>query len=151
MSNILSSTVHALVFLNGVYDFLCFLGIMWFKRLPFVSSAHLRVFRSEEDTVNPLTRRLLAYWILTYGTTRMLAGALEHDSYALDCAAAVSYLIEVFGFEYELCVERTVIRSKVTFITLASLPIATALLVMKPLERNTALHTNAALFIQQTK
>jgi hypothetical protein len=52
----------------------------------------------------------------------------------MDSVAALTYFIEVFGFEYELCAEGTVVRSKVTAITLMSLPIATALLVIRPLE-----------------
>lgn len=132
------SAVRALVLLNGLYDVLCFLGIMWFHRwLPGFSSVHLGVLSEEDDRRHPLVRRLMAYWILTYGMVRVLAGAVDYhgdDSYAMDFAAALTYFLEVFGFEYELCIEGTMIRSKVTAITLMSLPIATALLVARPLE-----------------
>ena len=50
----------------------------------------------------------------------------------------MTYAIEVFGFEYELCSEGTMVRSKVTAITLMSLPIATALFVIRPLEEASA-------------
>jgi hypothetical protein len=131
---IISNVVRAVVFLNGLYDLLCFAAIMWLHWLPGFSSFHLNVFRDEDDRRHPLVRRLLAYWILTYGVVRVLAGAVNHESYAMDSVAALTYFIEVFGFEYELCAESTVVRSKVTAITLMSLPIATALLVIRPLE-----------------
>ncbi len=77
----------------------------------------------------------MAYWILTYGMVRVLAGVAEHLSFdAMDLAAAMTYYIEAFVFEYELRVEGTMIQSKVTAITLMSLPIAAALLVIRPLE-----------------
>jgi hypothetical protein len=157
----LSMIVRGLVFFNGMYDLLCFVGIMWFHTLPGFSTFHLGVFRDEQDRRHPLVRRLLAYWILTYGSIRILAGAMDHESYAMDSAAALTYFIEIFGFEYELCCagggtttttgdnddddnnnnnnnhtsssSSRVIQSKVTAITIMSLPIATLLLVVRPL------------------
>ena len=137
-TRIIYTTLRALVLLNGVYDLVCFTAIMWLPWLPGFSSFHLGVLRDEEDRRHPLVRRLLAYWILTYGTVRVLCGLLDHESYAMDCAAAMTYAIEVFGFEYELCSEGTMVRSKVTAITLMSLPIATALFVIRPLEEASA-------------
>ncbi len=131
---IISNVVRAVVLLNGVYDLLCFAAIMWLHWLPGFGSFHLNVFKDDDDRRHPLVRRLLAYWILTYGVVRVLAGAVDHESYAMDSAAALTYFIEVFMFEYELCAEGTMVRSKVTFITLMSLPIATALLVIRQLE-----------------
>ena len=166
--------VRGLVFFNGMYDLLCFVGIMWFHdALPGFSTFHLGVFRYEEDRRHPLVRRLLAYWILTYGSIRILAGVMDHESYAMDSAAALTYFIEIFGFEYELCAATSgsrsdatvttttaagddyydddnnnnatttttatnnntsrVVQYKVTAITLMSLPIATLLLVVRPL------------------
>lgn len=131
----LSKAVHVLVLVNGLYDLVCFLSIMWFHWLPVFSTLHLSVLRDDEDRHHPLVRRLLAYWILTYGVIRVIAGAgVPHGNYTMDCAAALTYFIEVCCFEYELCAEKTVIRSKVTAITLMSLPIGTALLVIRPLE-----------------
>lgn len=132
---LLSNALHMLVLFNGMYDLLCFMGIMWFHSLPGFSSFHLSIFREEDDRRHPLVRRLLAYWILTYGMVRVLAGAVDHESHALDAVAAMTYFIEAFGFEYELCVEETVIRSKVTAITLMSLPIAMGLMVMTHFEK----------------
>ena len=179
MRGMLSMVVRGLVFFNGMYDLLCFVGIMWFHdALPGFSTFHLGVFRYEEDRRHPLVRRLLAYWILTYGSIRILAGVMDHESYAMDSAAALTYFIEIFGFEYELCAATDattttasttttmtttagddyyyyddddnnnnatttttatnnntsrVVQYKVTAITLMSLPIATMLLVVRPL------------------
>ena len=127
--------LRAVVLLNGVYDLVCFAAIMWLHWLPGFASFHVDMFRNEEDRRHPLVRRLLAYWILTYGTVRVFAGALDHGSYVMDAVAALTYFIEVFGFEYELCAKSTMVRHKVTAVTLMSLPIATALLVVRPLEQ----------------
>ena len=134
MNTLTGDITRCIVFFNGIYDLLCFASIMWFHSIPGFSTFHVGVLRDEEDRRHPLVRRLLAYWILMYGAVRTLAGGVDHGCYVVDIIASVSYFIEVFGFEYELCCEGTVIHSKVTSITLMSLPIATALLVIRPME-----------------
>ncbi len=78
---------------------------------------------------------MLAYWVLTYGMVRVLAG-VGNDSMMMDCAAALTYFIEVFAFGYEFLAERSVIGYKVAAIALMSLPIAAALLVIIAWEKN---------------
>ena len=127
--------VRVLVFSNGVYDLLCFLCMMMMMKFScrswmvpnFFGTLHINVFRDEKDRRHPLVRRMLAYWVLTYGMVRVLAGV--GDDLMMDCAAALTYFIEVFAFGYEFLAERSVIGSKVAAIALMSLLIAAALLV----------------------
>lgn len=123
----INNILRNIILLNGVYDLICFIGIMWFHRIPGFSRFHLDVFRDAEQ--HPLVRRLLAYWVLTYGVVRVCAGLFACRNRLMDVTAALTYMIEIFGFEYELCVEDSVISYKVTAITLMSIPIAATLLL----------------------
>ena len=128
---ILKPLLRVLVFSNGVYDLLCFLCIIMMKFhrswmvLNFFGTLHINVFRDEDDRRHPLVRRMLAYWVLTYGMVRVLAGVA--DDSLMNCVAALTYLIEAFAFGYEFLAERSVIGYKVAAISLMSLLIAALL------------------------
>ena len=77
------------------------------------------MFASEDHINHPVIRRLLSYWLLTYGTVRTAAGL--HRDNVLDILGALTYLIEAFCFEYELRIGGTMIQSKVTFVSVFSL------------------------------
>ena len=126
----MTSVILAVVFVNGVYDVFCFLGIMWLRELPIVSTLHIGIFK--EDELTPLTKRILAFWIFTYGVIRVLAGAFGHDNHVIYFAAELTYFIEVFAYEYELFAFNSVISYKVRMITLTSLSITAALLFFTP-------------------
>jgi hypothetical protein len=79
------------------------------------------MFSSDDHINHPVIRRLLSYWILTYGTVRTAAGLHRED--VLDMLAAMTYFIEAFCFEYELRVGGTMVRSKVAFVSVFSLAI----------------------------
>ena len=102
----LRDTILCVVFVNGVYDVLCFLGIM--LSLPLIGSLHTGVFKPEE--LSPLLRRILAYWILTYGVIRILPVSGDE---CITAAAALTYFIETFAFECENLAHGSVIRYKV--------------------------------------
>ena len=122
----MNNVILAVVFVNGVYDIFCFLGIMWLHELPGFSTFHTGIFK--EDELTPLTKRILAFWILTYGVIRVMAGAFGHENHVIYSAAALTYFIEVFAYEYELFAFETVIPFKVRAVTLMSLTITTTLL-----------------------
>ncbi len=138
---ILKPFLRVFVFSNGVYDLLCFMCIiimMKFHRswmvLNFFGTLHINVFRDEDDRRHPLVRRMLAYWVLTYGMVRVLAGVA--DDSLMNCAAALTYLIEAFAFGYEFLAERSVIGYKVAAISLMSLSIAALLNIIIAWEKN---------------
>ncbi len=76
------------------------------------------MFEKEEHINHPVIRRLLAYWLFTYGMARTAAGL--HRDNVLDIVGALTYFIEAFCFEYEIRVGETMIRSKVTFVSVFS-------------------------------
>ena len=53
-----------------------------------------------DHSEHPVIKRLLAYWIMTYGTIRLVAGI--YTEVGLDYTAAFSYFIEALCFEIEL-------------------------------------------------
>lgn len=109
---------------NGIYDIACTCSILWLDRFPFfnvLSSLHPGLFEKDEHKDHPVIRRLLAYWLLTYGAVRTTTGF--HRDPALDALAGLTYFIEAFCFAYELWVGGTMIHSKVTFVSVSSLAI----------------------------
>jgi len=115
--------IHALLLLlNGIYDVLCSISILT-DSLPVLNTLHTGVFREE---IAPEAKRLLSYWILTYGVTRILAGVFSERAIAV--TAAMTYFIEIFAFEYELHAFESVIQSKVRAMTLMSIVAITAAL-----------------------
>lgn len=108
--------------LNGIYDVACAFSILWLDRFPgfnVLSSLHLAMFEKNEHKEHPVIRRLLAYWIVTYGTVRIAAGL--HRDAGLDIVGALTYFIEAFCFEHELRFGGTMVRSRVTFVSVLSL------------------------------
>ena len=116
--------MDTLLVVNGIYDIACACSILWLDKFPgfnVLSSLHPTMFEKDEHKDHPVIRRLLAYWILTYGTARTTAG-LNSDA-SLDILGALTYFIEAFCFEYEGRVGGTMVQSKVTFVSVFSLAI----------------------------
>ena len=114
--------VDLLFLVNGLYDLICACSILWLYRLPgfnFMSKLHTAMFKSREHWDHPVIRRLIAYWLFTYGMARIAAGM--HRDKVLDIVGALTYFIEAFCFEYETRVGETMIRSKVTFVSALSM------------------------------
>jgi len=107
--------------LNGVYDLMCTAGILWLSKVPFfdgMSQLHPTMFSSKDHSEHPVIKRLLAYWIMTYGTVRLIAGIYTEEG--LDYVAAASYFIESLCFEYELLKGKTLVTAKVRFVSIFS-------------------------------
>ena len=93
---------RVLLIINGIYDLAC--SILVF---PVLSSLHTGMFAE----TSPVTRRLLAYWILTYGSSRLAVGMTSGSC----LVAALTYFAEAFCFAHEHFVGRTLILSRVRF------------------------------------
>ena len=126
------SPVNISLILNGVYDILCSVGILWFSDVPFfseLSKLHTNMFAEEIHRDNPVIKRLLAYWLMTYGLVRLSAGLF--GSSHLYFVAAMTYFIEAFCFEYENRVGKTMISYKVTFVSVFSVALGCICLLNK--------------------
>ena len=111
----LDAFVDALLLVNGVYDVVCAISILWLPASR-LGRMHLHVFN---ETETPAANRIFAYWILTYGLDRIIAGA--YTSPATDAIAVLSYLMESATYYNESSVFASVDASKARFVYLASL------------------------------
>ena len=117
----MDAIITGVLLLNGIYDLMCCAGILWLGNLPIfdgLSQLHPTMFSSREHSEHPVIKRLLAYWLMTYGMVRTIAG-YKQENY-LDIAAALTYFIEAFCFEHERFVGKTLIPDKVTFVSVFS-------------------------------
>jgi hypothetical protein len=111
---LLDSYVSRALLLNGVYDVVCALCMLWLPA-SLLGRLHLSVFsRHTKDS-----HRLLAYWVLTYGIDRIIAG-LSRSS-PTDAIAALSYLVETAAYYNEASVHASVHVGKARFVYLTSL------------------------------
>lgn len=99
-----------LVFVNGVYDMVCAFSVLECIPLFFFSRIHTDVFvvLFERNDETGLLKRLLAYWISTYGAIRLawsisiFWGIDRHNGdMQLRLLCAVSYYIEAICYENE--------------------------------------------------
>ena len=60
--------MYYIIKINGIYDVLCSLTILRWLNIPLLNDLHLSMFKNEE---NEVTKRMLAYWIFTYGIIRL--------------------------------------------------------------------------------
>ena len=117
-----SQIINTILLLNGIYDILCSAGILWFSNIPGfseLSKLHTGMFSKESDRENPVIRRLLAYWLMTYGMVRLAASLSQ--TRPLYIVAAMTYFIEAGCFEYENRVGETLISTKVAFVSILSI------------------------------
>jgi hypothetical protein len=114
--------ITAILFANGLYDIICGCSIMWLSESvqPFklLATLHPTMFIDKEHSEHPVIKRLLAYWLLTYGFARLFAGVQQE--FYLDVVAAITYFLEALCYEYERWVGKTVVSEKVTFVSLFS-------------------------------
>lgn len=136
--------VKSLVLLNGLYDLVCAWCILvdlaiqrqnyyivLEEEIPsaaacirFMAGLHAGVWKRDAERNNPLVRRLLAYWILTYGLVRLLyglspfptpssCGGEQPASAWMGLAAMLTYLVEAFAYYNE---KGVVHLTKATFV-----------------------------------
>ena len=129
----MDSIISGILLLNGIYDLMCCAGILWLGSFPIfdgLSQLHPTMFSSRENSEHPVIKRLLAYWLMTYGMARTIAGIYIDDS--SDICAALTYFIEAFCFEHERFVGKTMIPDKVTFVSVFSAALG-VLVLLRPL------------------
>lgn len=118
--------VPYLILANGIYDIACALNVLWMPEC-MNPDIHAQMFEPEHHS--PMLSRLLAYWVLTYGTVRVAAGL----SQAIMPLAALTYFIEAYCFEHEHRAGHTLIPWKSRLVSVASLFIGIALASYAPL------------------
>jgi len=74
--------ISYIIKINGVYDILCAISMLNIVYIPVLDNLHVIMFNKNED---PITKRMFAYWIFTYGIIRL------HDNVKM---VMMSYLIE---------------------------------------------------------
>lgn len=67
-----------------------------------------------------LNNRLLAYWLITYGSIRCFI-LYENKNKNINLLIALSYFIEAYAYGYEYIYYKTTIKYKVIFISLSSI------------------------------
>jgi len=101
--------IKTLVFINGIYDIICGLSLILNEKNPI--KLHLNIFNDKFK--NPLQKRLLGYWIFTYGIMRLFTN--------YEFTIIMSYLIEIFMFYLEGYIYKTCDKLSVNFIIFTSL------------------------------
>lgn len=96
--------VDTLLVLNGIYDIICALSILFPNDNFPAYRLHLDMFHVEMRS-SPLFQRMLAYQILVCGTIRLAAGIQREKG--LYMLAIGTYLIEFGWIEYENMVYHT--------------------------------------------
>jgi len=119
--------VRVILVVNGVYDVVCAACILKEREshaleesisdssalsscFDLVSDLHIKMFRDDDDddneksmAKNDIARRMLGYWVLTYGIVRLsLAAVFYCEQYAF-FIGSITYLVEAFCFWYEHC------------------------------------------------
>jgi hypothetical protein len=101
--------INSVVCANGVYDIVCAIAIMFFPDTS-IGRLHVDVFVAPMDAI---TRRILAYWVLTYGVIRM-AAVLHHQT--VDRVIVTTYLLEAVVFAVETLVFNSTHRCRAAWI-----------------------------------
>lgn len=99
--------INTIIFLNGIYDLVC--GFLFLD-------IHKLVFKIEYN--NDLMKRLLSYWIITYGIIRI---AIISNNPIINIMIIISYFIEIFAFFNESYFYNTTDKNKVEWIIILSL------------------------------
>jgi hypothetical protein len=99
-----------LVCANGIYDIVCAFSIL-FASNSGIAQLHTSVFSLPFD---PLARRMLAYWLITYGAIRI--AAVSHNR-AVRFLVIMTYLLEAAVFATEHVVHDTTHWHKAAFVS----------------------------------
>jgi predicted CDP-diglyceride synthetase/phosphatidate cytidylyltransferase len=110
--------LNKLITINGIYDILCAISILFFPDC-ILANLHSDIFVSEE--VEKINKRLLAYWIMTYGIVRYLST----DKMVL----CFTYVIEGLVFLHEYYTYNSCKKHNAIYVSVFSLTIAYAIYI----------------------
>jgi hypothetical protein len=124
--------LNLFIFVNGIYDLLCAVAILFYPNT-IIGNIHPSVFNpdarmrkyAQSSCAGQLNNRILAYWLITYGSIRCF---ILHENKTINLLIALSYFIEAFAYGYEYIYYNTTIKYKVVWISLSSLTIGSLLL-----------------------
>uniref|UniRef100_A0A6C0HHM5 Uncharacterized protein n=1 Tax=viral metagenome TaxID=1070528 RepID=A0A6C0HHM5_9ZZZZ len=117
--NLLYKILLYLVKLNGVYDIICAMSILdvfGILDIPVLQNIHLSMFLlplEESSEPNKLCKRMLAYWIFTYGIIRLYSSEPH--------VISRSYYIEAIFIANESLVKNTMHINKAYFVICTSI------------------------------
>lgn len=114
--------INFILILNGIYDLFCSFSILFLSNP--LSFIHINMFH--HSIHSPIINRLLAYWILTYGSIRLISGF--YPSNITYFISANTYFIEAFCYEYELFINNLMFKYKIRFVSISSIIIFTQIL-----------------------
>jgi hypothetical protein len=112
--------IDRIVYYNGIYDILCGLSIFFLSNKCILSKFHSNIFIKEHQN-NLLIRRLLSYWILTYGLIRIQKN--------IDTLIIITYFLESIVYILEYVLYKSTYGKKSIFVSLLS--IILGILVMR--------------------
>ena len=99
--------INVIVMINGIYDILCSLCILQIINIPTLNTLHVTMFSSNDvSKLSEREKRILAYWILTYGWVRLLIGLT--DNKILVC---ITYFVEVAAIYNEWFIHKQIVTN----------------------------------------
>lgn len=113
--------ICTIIFINGIYDILCSIGILFLYKTPIfseLSKIHPKIFTKKEVQEHPIIKRIIAYWLITYGSIRI---AIISNNNIIRYLVAISYFIEAFAFTFENMYYNTTYSIKVLWIFCSSI------------------------------
>jgi hypothetical protein len=131
---------------NGLYDIACAVGILFVPNAWIFSELarlHPCIFSAEEDASNPLVQRVLAYWLMTYGSIRLVGGIAP--SYTLKWLVIMTYLVEAFAFGFEYVFYQNTQWYKVLWICTSCIILSCSIHLSRPRPRKRKSSTTTTL------
>lgn len=122
---------------NGVYDLACALAILLppryeplrflgrYNPLPRLGALHHNCFLQQCPSCTPLVKRLLAYWIATYGLVRASVLCMSRPTSTVHTRLVIaSYVIEATSYGLEAYKYSAADRTRALAIIILSVPFA---------------------------
>ncbi len=107
--------IHKIIIINGIYDILCGLSILHIINISILDKLHVNMFIkkfSEQE------KRLLAYWIITYGCFRLF----NSYNYILNKSlVSLTFMIEALVMCNECFIHNTLYKVNTIIVIILSI------------------------------